>query len=269
MQLKNVSESADESLDWGRGADSLSVQSLAYVCISQWIIKTTAPVSLSLSFHDFISDCVHVPLSWYRPGTTVIRARKNKKTKQQKLVVLLLHSTMYVKCLISLSFDYYFLFLLLSCYASIPRLVSYRHVVTRSLGNGSVIEGGFDIESCNGIAWKRINAKLPDFQLLPRLSNSSTPTVGIYRQTGSSQYKRASNRWKKNGKNTKVDRWGHAFLSIKWLMTLIDNHENRILLLFTIQASTIIHFFFLFNISSCPDGEHLPFLFTWDSHANS
>jgi hypothetical protein len=131
------------------------VQSLAYVCISQWIIKTTAPVSLSLSFHDFISDCVHVPLSWYRPApqsSVHARIRKQKQTKKKNSWFLLLHSTMYVKCLISLSFDCYFLFLLSFFYASMPRLVSYRHVVTRPLGNGSVIEGGFDIESCNGIA---------------------------------------------------------------------------------------------------------------------
>ena len=123
---KNVSESADESLDWGRGAGSLSVQSLAYVCISQWIIKTTAPVSLSLSFHDFISDCVHVPLSWYRAPQSYLHARR----RNQKLVVLLLH-TMYVKCLISLSFYCYFLSSFLRISSLTSQLRTLLHGLTR------------------------------------------------------------------------------------------------------------------------------------------
>lgn len=88
------------------------------------------------------------------------------------------------------------------------------------------------------------NESMPNFLIfdrrIPIYANGRNLPSRLAARSRSEQ----SNRWKKNGKNTKVDRWGHAFLSIKWLMTLIDNHENRILLLFTIQASTIIHFFF-------------------------
>jgi hypothetical protein len=145
-------------------------------------------ISIVSRLHLWLCSC---PAELVPASTTVIRARKNKKTKTNKKKnswFLLLHSTMYVKCLISLSFDCYFLFLLSFFYASMPRLVSYRHVVTRPLGNGSVIEGGFDIESCNGIAWKRINAKLPDFHPLPRSSNSNKRQRSEFTvPTGSSQ----------------------------------------------------------------------------------
>lgn len=112
------------------------MQSLAYVCISQWIIKTTAPVSLSLSFHDFISDCVHVPLSWYRPAPQSSVHARIRKEKKRGFAILKCN----VRCL-KLVFLLNFT----------PRLVSNRHIVIHPLGYGCLIEGGFDIECCNWI----------------------------------------------------------------------------------------------------------------------
>jgi hypothetical protein len=113
-------------------------QSLAYACISQWIIKTTAPVSLYLlyviSLHIWLCS---FPAEWYyRPAPQSSVHARIRKEKKRGFAILKCN----VRCL-KLVFLLNFT----------PRLVSNRHIVIHPLGYGCLIEGGFDIECCNWI----------------------------------------------------------------------------------------------------------------------
>jgi hypothetical protein len=114
-------------------------QSLAYACISQWIIKTTVPVGLSLYLCHFTSSLIVFISRWVvlPASTTVIRARKNKKRKKKRGFAILKCNVRCLKLVFLLNFT--------------PRLVSNRHIVIHPLGYGCLIEGGFDIECCNWI----------------------------------------------------------------------------------------------------------------------
>lgn len=59
---------------------------------AQWIIKTTAPVSLSLPFHDFIQDCSTRPPFSRLSSLTRITHTNNKKGAEKTYTVSLVHA---------------------------------------------------------------------------------------------------------------------------------------------------------------------------------